>query len=442
MEFFYMIRSFDGFWYYLTAVVCVVLIMAIIGFLMERSQVQAEAELMQNNDLSSNLGMNPDSSEMLPETIAPVLQGVVDFSAPSALTPLDETEAIPKTGNTESEIVDFSNNPEPSPETTPTDATVPEVVSFDETPVGEVVLPTIDDTPVNNDENPVPDVTTSEGTETEPSSDLTYDFGSSSSDTAVVPEINENTEDTEAPSDVINFDIPTVTEDEPTTNTEEVPVTESEMSMDVAPEEEHTELTTDSNVVDFSVTPEDTNETSTEEAPVTETEDTTDDSVNESENSDVSPVSDVVSENTDETSNEEENTENTEETSNEEVTTEPVQEETPSDDAPVSESGIPDMDSGTEVTPDAMTDINVDINENVPDINPAADEETENTDETPSEETTTEPVQEEVPSEDAPVSGSGIPDMDPGQDVTLPEGSSIDINTMTDESNSTSEDNN
>ena len=129
MDFFYMIRSFDGFWYYLTAVVCVVLIMAIIGFLMERSQVQAEAELMQNNDLSSNLGMNPDSSEMLPETIAPVLQGVVDFSAPSALTPLDETEAIPKTGNTESEIVDFSNNPEPSPETTPTDATVPEVVS-------------------------------------------------------------------------------------------------------------------------------------------------------------------------------------------------------------------------------------------------------------------------------------------------------------------------
>lgn len=92
-DFLYALRNFDGIGYYLTAILCVVLIMAILGFLMERAQLREEKLILAKTDENSkkqkntsspllNSNMQSDDSSVLNNSMTPV-NGVIDFTIPS-----------------------------------------------------------------------------------------------------------------------------------------------------------------------------------------------------------------------------------------------------------------------------------------------------------------------------------------------------------------------
>lgn len=88
------IVNFDGFFYYLFAVICVILIMAIMGYLMERAGKKLEKEQLAvklNDDLSRNDQLKPEEAV---ETVKPNTDNnygnpkatdIIDFSAPSSM---------------------------------------------------------------------------------------------------------------------------------------------------------------------------------------------------------------------------------------------------------------------------------------------------------------------------------------------------------------------
>ncbi|MEG2283007.1 MAG: hypothetical protein RSB99_00055 [Bacilli bacterium] len=88
------IVNFDGFFYYLFAVICVILIMAIMGYLMERAGKKLEKEQLAvklNDNLSRNDQLKP---EEVVETVKPNADNnygnpkatdIIDFSAPSSM---------------------------------------------------------------------------------------------------------------------------------------------------------------------------------------------------------------------------------------------------------------------------------------------------------------------------------------------------------------------
>ncbi len=88
MDFLYALRSFDGFWYYLTAIICVILIMAVLGFLMERSQMMAEKEM--EDELSSK----EDSTPLMNATSNAPVQDVLQ-TTPKGSNVLDLSSSGP-----------------------------------------------------------------------------------------------------------------------------------------------------------------------------------------------------------------------------------------------------------------------------------------------------------------------------------------------------------
>lgn len=92
-DFLYALRDFDGIGYYLTAILCVVLIMAIIGFLMERVRLREEHLLLAKEDEISkkkenvtstltDLHMQSDIRSVLDNSVTPV-NGIIDFTVHS-----------------------------------------------------------------------------------------------------------------------------------------------------------------------------------------------------------------------------------------------------------------------------------------------------------------------------------------------------------------------
>ena len=100
--FLYALRSFDGPFYYITAVLCVIFIMAIIGFLMERSLKMEEAEALKragafNVDLSTE--NNQVEQQAVEDIMKPVTPGIIDFteSTKKEEAPLENLETTTPT---------------------------------------------------------------------------------------------------------------------------------------------------------------------------------------------------------------------------------------------------------------------------------------------------------------------------------------------------------
>lgn len=96
MDFLYALRAFDGFWYYFTAVLCIIFMMAIIGFLMERYQIQKEKDALSSLDDKKEVVNTFSNVDSVPttenEVVSPVNTEVIDFSQ---LKPVEEEE-VPK----------------------------------------------------------------------------------------------------------------------------------------------------------------------------------------------------------------------------------------------------------------------------------------------------------------------------------------------------------
>lgn len=81
--FLYAIRSFDGPLYYITAILCVIFIMAIIGFLMERSLKEEEkAALERAGAFTVDLTTEKQESEAesAEKLMQPTTPGIIDFT--------------------------------------------------------------------------------------------------------------------------------------------------------------------------------------------------------------------------------------------------------------------------------------------------------------------------------------------------------------------------
>ncbi len=145
-DFLYALRSFDGFWYYVTALVCVILIMAIIGFLMERSELQKqEVDLPKEEKGTKDETASTTPTPMVQDT-TPTGPTVMDFSAVSTAptTPVVEelfanpspTSSVAATPVTPVAPVTQTLTPTPTPTvspeatpvTTPTSPVIPELV--------------------------------------------------------------------------------------------------------------------------------------------------------------------------------------------------------------------------------------------------------------------------------------------------------------------------
>lgn len=121
--FLYALRSFDGPLYYITAVICVIFIMAIIGFLMERSLKMEEAEALKKSDTSIDGVIEVSRDEALntetqaaEEMTHPITPGIIDF-----------TETTKKEETPTENLVTSPSIPEVEPLPIATNESIPEI---------------------------------------------------------------------------------------------------------------------------------------------------------------------------------------------------------------------------------------------------------------------------------------------------------------------------
>ncbi len=115
----YALRDFDGFWYYVTALVCVILIMAIIGFLMERSELQKQEVDLPKEEKGKKEEIPSSTPTPMVQDTTPTGPTVMDFSAISSAPTTPIVEA-PNPNPTSSVVAPPVTPVTPIPTVTPT----------------------------------------------------------------------------------------------------------------------------------------------------------------------------------------------------------------------------------------------------------------------------------------------------------------------------------
>ena len=129
-DFLYAIRGFDGFFYYVFAIICIILIMAIIGYLMERDQLlkleeaNRQSETPVHDDAPSVIPLVEEAKEITPspveDMIKPKVPEVIDFNqsvVAKASNPENTSSAeavIPEIVPSQDTVTDMKEGTEPS----------------------------------------------------------------------------------------------------------------------------------------------------------------------------------------------------------------------------------------------------------------------------------------------------------------------------------------